>query len=86
MDGFFFGKKYRLFVSENALSFECIQSNVKIIFDPASEGYKFTLRNSWWASSDNHIVLITKENRRFAFSIPLKSWPIISDWWNRKKP
>jgi hypothetical protein len=86
MGGFVFGKKYRLTVSENALSFVCIQTNFEIIFDPASEGYNFTLRNPWWASSDDHIVLITKENRRFAFSIPLKSWPTLRDWWKRKKP
>ncbi len=86
MGGFFFGDKYRLTVKDSTLSFVNLKSGFEITFDPANEFHDFTLRNPWTSGSDEHVIIETKKRERFAFTIPVKAWPTLRDWWKRMKP
>ncbi len=86
MGGFFFGDKYRLTVKESTLSFVNLKSGFEITFDPTNEFHDFTLRNPWTSGSDEHVIIETKKRERFAFTIPVKAWPTLWDWWKRMKP
>jgi hypothetical protein len=86
MGGFFFGDKYRLTVKDSTLSFVNLKSGFEITFDPANEFHDFTLRNPWTSGSDEHVIIETKKRERFAFTIPVKAWPTLRDWWQRMKP
>jgi len=86
MGGFFFGDKYRLTVKDSTLSFVNLKSGLEITFDPSIEFHDFTLRNPWTSGSDEHVIFETKKRERFAFTIPVKAWPTLRDWWKRMKP
>ncbi len=86
MGSFFFGDKYRLTVKDSTLSFVNLKSGFEITFDPSNEFHDFTLRNPWTSGSDEHVIIETKKRERFAFTIPVKAWPPLRDWWKRMKP
>lgn len=78
--GRIFGEKYSLIIKGNALLFVSEKTNTQVIFDPRVS--TLTLRHPWWSGTDAHIVFKDAENQLIGFSMPLKAWPSLRDWWN----
>lgn len=78
--GHIFGEKYSLIIKGSALIFFNAKTNSVITFDPSLT--TLTLRNPWWTGTDNHIVFKDANGNLVAFSMPLKAWSSLRDWWN----